>query len=170
MTQTKAQKETTVEKLEKILESSPTVAFVNFKKLGVSDTTAMRSALREKGVGYTVAKKTLIRRVLDGQKIAGERPELPGELALAYLSAEAAKAGGEETEPARGVYEFGKSRAGALTLLGGIFEGRYVGADEMNELARIPGLDVLRGMFVNLINSPIQRCAIALNQIAESRS
>jgi len=39
----------------------------------------------------------------------------------------------------------------------------------MNEIANIPSLDVLRGMFVNIINSPIQRTAIALGQIAEKK-
>lgn len=41
---------------------------------------------------------------------------------------------------------------------------------EMEEIATIPPLDVLRGKFVNIINSPIQRTAIALGEIAKSRS
>jgi ribosomal protein L10 len=36
---------------------------------------------------------------------------------------------------------------------------------EMEEIAQIPTLEVLRGKFVNIINSPIQRFVIGLNEI-----
>jgi ribosomal protein L10 len=42
-------------------------------------------------------------------------------------------------------------------------------AEEMLGVATIPPLQTLRGMFVNLINSPIQRFAVALNQIATKK-
>jgi len=161
MALSRQQKEDIFAKLKAVLKNSETVAFVNFKGLGVTDTTTMRRELAEQGVGYTVAKKTIVRKALVGASVSGELPELEGELALAY---------GSETEPARGVYEFGKKHGGTLTLLGGIFEGRYVDGEEMNEIAQIPGLEVLRGMFVNLINSPIQRFVIVLNEIAKSKN
>ena len=41
---------------------------------------------------------------------------------------------------------------------------------EMIEIAKIPGLEVLRGKFVNIINSPIQRFAVALSEIAKKKS
>lgn len=158
MALSREQKEEVVAKLDKVFKDSETVAFVNFHGLGVEDTTTMRSRLAEEGVGYTVAKKSLLRRALKNVKAEGEVPALEGELALAY---------GSETEPARGVHEFGKEHEGTLTLLGGIFEGHFIDAEKMNEIAQIPSLDVLRGMFVNLIFSPVQRLAITLDQIAQ---
>jgi hypothetical protein len=40
----------------------------------------------------------------------------------------------------------------------------------MKAIATIPPVPVLRGMFVNVINSPIQRMAIALGQIAAKKA
>ena len=54
--------------------------------------------------------------------------------------------------------------------MGGVFEGKYLDAAGINEIASIPGLDVLRGMFVNIINSPIAGLAVVLNQVAEKRA
>jgi len=51
-----------------------------------------------------------------------------------------------------------------------VFQGVYKDAEEMTEIASIPSLQVLRGMFVNVINSPIQGMVIALNAVAEKRS
>jgi ribosomal protein L10 len=42
-------------------------------------------------------------------------------------------------------------------------------ATEMMSIATIPPIETLRGMFVNLINSPIQRLVIGLDQIAKSK-
>lgn len=161
MALTRKQKEEAINVLGDVLANSETVTFVNFHGLGVADTTELRSALRAQGVGYTVVKKTLAKRALTESKTAGELPELPGELAIAY---------GEETAPAREVYTFAQKHEGKLSLVGGIFEGRFLGRDEMVEMAQIPSLDVLRGMFVNLINSPIQRLAIVLDQVAQKKA
>ena len=67
------------------------------------------------------------------------------------------------------MHEFGRKMIDKLTILGGIFEGKLVGAAQMQEIATIPSMQVLRGMFVNVINSPIQGLAIALNAIAQKK-
>lgn len=159
---TKAKKVDIVAKLEEALKDAVSVAFVGFKKLTVADTTAMRRALKQEGVGYYVAKKSLIRRVLTGMGYEGSIPELPGEIAIAWSQADA-------TAPARGIYEHGKKHEG-LTLLGGIFENAFMDAVAMKNIATIPSVPVLRGMFVNVINSPIQRMAIALGEVAKKKA
>ena len=39
----------------------------------------------------------------------------------------------------------------------------------MQSIADIPGMKTLQGMFVNIINSPIQSLAVALSQIADKK-
>ena len=159
---TRAKKGEVIDKLTKAFKGAKSLVFVNFRGLSVSDATAMRSALRDEGVSYTVAKKTLTRRALDAEKFEGSAPELPGELALAW--------GDDLVAPARGVYAFHKKFPDNLKITGGVFEGRFMSASEMEGIAQIPSLDVLRGKFVNIINSPIQRFAIALNEIAKIKA
>lgn len=158
----KAKKGEIVDKLTGAFKKAQSVVFVNFKGLTVGNTTAMRSTLKKEGVSYSVAKKTLTKLALDNQKYEGEAPTLPGELALAW--------GEDLVAPAREVYLFHKKFPENLTILGGVFEGRYMSRKEMEGIATIPSTDVLRGMFVNIINSPIQRFAIALNEIAKSKA
>ena len=90
-------------------------------------------------------------------------PALPGEVAVAWTAEDV-------TAPARGVYEFGRKLKGALTLLGGVFEGAYADAVKIVTIATIPPVPVLRGMFANIINSPRQRFAIALNEVAKTKN
>ena len=150
-------------KLKDAFNEASSVAFVGFSKLTVADSSKMRKELKAAGVRYLVAKKTLIRLALKEQGYAGEVPELPGEIAVAWTK-------DDVVAPSRGIYEFGKKLKGAVTLLGGVFEGSFADAPKMTAIATIPPMQVLRGMFVNVINSPIQRFAIAMSEVAKKRS
>lgn len=160
----KEKKRDIVAKLTGALQSAQAVAFVGFSKLTVANASKVRKELKQSGVEYYVVKKTLLKRALTDRGYAGDVPELPGEVAIAWT------AGSDTTAPARGVHAEGKKLKGALTLLGGVFENAYLDAGKMTEIALIPSLHVLRGMFVNVINSPIQGLVIALNQIAEKKT
>lgn len=160
---TKAKKQEVTEKIIASVKDAASVVFVHFKGLSVGDTSAMRRTLREGGVGYYVAKKTLIRRALADRGYEGTIPELPGEIALAWSTE-------DSTQAARDIFEQGKKHKGALTIMGGIFEGKFTDAAGMNAIATIPPVPVLRGMFVNVINSPIQGLVIALDQIREKKA
>ena len=159
---TKAKKQDIIGKIEEALKDAVSIVFVRFNKLSVADTSAMRKSLKGEGVGYYVAKKTLLKRVLSDKGYAGTLPDLPGEVAIAWSETDA-------TSPARGVYEHTKKHEG-LSILGGVFEAKYLDQEGMKAIATIPPLPVLRGMFVNVINSPIQGMVIALDAIAKKRA
>lgn len=161
MAKTREQKTEIVERLTQAVKTVGSVVFVNFHGLGVTDTNEMRSALKEQNVEYFVAKKTLIRRVLEGAGFEGEVPALDGELAVAW--------GDDQVAPARGVQEFAKKHKEQLSILGGIFEGRFMGKEEMTVIASIPPIKTLYGQFANVINSPIAGLVVALGQIAEKK-
>ncbi len=162
MALTKEKKAEVLKKISDAVKSSQSMVFVNFHGLTVSKATKMRQALRTANVGYTVAKKTLARKALTDGGITGEVPELPGEMAFAYAD--------DLTAPAREVYKFQKEFKDSLSIVGGVFSGRFMNKTEMMEIALIPPTETLRGMFVNVINSPIQGLVIALNAIAGTKT
>ena len=157
----KSKKEEMIKGLEKAIKEAESLVFVNFKGINVGDETKLRRDLREKGVTYKVSRKTLLRRALEG-KAEGEIPELKGEVAVAFAN--------DATAGAREVYNFQKTHQGLLEIIGGIFEGKFIDREKMMEIAMIPSRDVLYAQFVNLINSPIQRFVVALNEVAKIKS
>lgn len=159
MALTRAQKEHIVEKLKQAIETMQSVVFVNFHGLSVADTDEMRRALREQGVTYTVAKKTLLLHALKETNTKGDMPALDGEVAVVY--------GDDPVLPAGSIASFVKKHKDALSILGGIYEGRFADRDFMEEIASIPPLPVLKGMFVNVINAPIQGFVVSLSEIAK---
>ncbi|OGC88048.1 50S ribosomal protein L10 [Candidatus Adlerbacteria bacterium RIFOXYC1_FULL_48_26] len=156
---TKQKKVEITEKVSAIIKDSSTLVFAKFKGLPVSEQTELRRALRAADVSYTVAKKTLMRRALDAAKFEGTAPELEGEIALV--------SGRDELAPARELAVFVKKFSEHLSFAGGVFGGKYMTADEIKSIAAIPGLETLRAMFAQIINSPRQRFAVALNEVAK---
>ena len=158
---TKAKKETILEKLDGVKTDAASIVFVKFNGMTVQDSTKMRADLRDRGVGYFVAKKTLMKRSFDGT-FEGELPQLDGEIAVAYST--------DAIAPAQSIKEYAGKYKENLAIVGGVFQGVYKDAAEMTEIASIPALPVLRGMFVNVINSPIQGLVLGLNAIADKKS
>ncbi len=159
---TKQKKVEIIERVKGIIGDSSTLVFAKFKGLPVSEQTELRRALRGAEVGYTVAKKTLLRRALESAGFEGQAPELEGEVALAY--------GKDELAPARELAAFVKKFPEHLAFAGGVFGGKYVSADEIKSIAAIPGMETLRAMFAQVINSPRQRFAMVLNEVAKTKS
>ncbi len=157
----KSKKEAIIKDLEGAIKESASLVFVNFHGLKVSDETKLRRELRAGGVGYKVSRKTLLARALSG-KAEGEIPKLDGEVAIAYSK--------DEIASPREIYNFQKSHKGVvLNILGGIFEGKFVLAEKMKEIAMIPSREVLLSKIAFLLKSPMQRLAIAVSEVGKKK-
>ncbi len=158
---TKQKKEEVVARVADIAKDAKTLVFTNFKGLSVAQQTEMRKALRAQDIGYTVAKKTLLRRGLEASGYQGEMPALDGEVSLAW--------GKDELAPAREMAVFVKKFGEALSFAGGVFGGKFMSRDEIVAIAAIPGMDTLRAMFAQVINSPRSRFAVVLSEVAKTK-
>lgn len=148
--------------LEQAMAESKSLVFVNFHGIKVHDETVLRRDLRNQGVLYKVSRKTLLKRAFGGI-VEGVMPELSGEVAIAYSKE-------DQMAPAREIFNFGKTHKGVLNILGGVFDGKFVDGAYMIELATIPSREVLLSKIAFLLNSPMQRLAIAVNEVAKTKN
>lgn len=161
----KNKKTEVVSDLKQDLSGANSVTFVAFDKMTVADVTDLRRTLRANGVQYQVVKKTLLGKALETVGVNGDMPELNGNIAITWSE--------DPTASAREVHAWhnaAKDRKEKIAILGGIFESKFQNAAQMMEIATIPDLHTLRGMFVNIINTPIQQLVIALDKIAEKKA
>ena len=158
---TREQKKTITAKLRDIVENARTIVFVRFSGVTSEEANALRTACAAEGVGYMVAKKTLIRRVFGDSAVDGTLTDLEGEIAIAY--------GSDMLAPARVMGEQEKALDGRLSIVGGVFENAFAPQEKMQSIAAIPPMEVLYGQFVMVINSPIQQCASVFSRIADTK-
>ncbi len=158
---TKAKKGDILSRLNDVFKSAVSVVFVNFHGLTSNEVNEIRSTLHKENISYLVAKKSLARKALGDAKFEGTQPEFVGELGIVY--------GDDAIAPARGVYAFQKKLEEKISILGGIFEGKFADKAEMTAISQVPPLQTLRAQFVNLINSPIQGFVMSLSEIAKKK-
>ncbi len=158
----KEKKVSIVSNLETELKDVQSVVFVKFDKLKVADANSLRRSLQKENIGYAVSKKTLLKRALGTKGIEGDMPELAGQIAVAY--------GTDLLAPAREVLVFQKGHKENISIVGGIFEGKYMDAGAMMSIATIPPREVLLAQIAYLLKSPIQRLAIGLNAVAQAKT
>ena len=161
MALTKIQKKDLLAKVGDVIRASKSLVFVNFNTLTVGNATEARKSMKKADVGFLVAKKTIAKKALMEAGFTGEIPELVGQMGIAY--------GTDLIAPAREVYTFQKKFDKKISIMGGVFEGKFMTREEMMAIALIPSRETLYAQFVNLINSPIQRFAVVLNAIADSK-
>lgn len=161
MALTKVQKKDLLAKVGDVIKASKSLVFVNFNALTVGNATEARKSMKGADVGFLVAKKTIAKKALMEAGFTGEIPELVGQMGIAY--------GADDIAPAREVYAFQKKFDKKMSIMGGVFEGKFMTKEEMMAIALIPSRETLYAQFVNLINSPIQRFAVVLAAIADSK-
>ena len=153
---TKEQKVELLKEISEKMKDAKSVVFADYQGLTVEELKELRSKLREEGVSFKVAKKTLIR-------IAAEEngfDELPNEALEGPVGA--AFSMEDEVVAAKILHNFSKDHDN-LKLRGALFEGRVLSLSETKELSLIPGKEELYAKLVYLLNSPISGFHGALN-------
>jgi large subunit ribosomal protein L10 len=174
MAKTKQQKGKTITDLAKNIKDAKSIVFVNFSKLKVKEVEQLRKNCRKENVGYMVAKKTLMKIAFKDAGVKDIDPKaFDKETAIVFGY-------GDEVAPARVIFDFAKEHD-ALAAFGGILDGQYVNREKVNELALLPGKEVLLAKmigsikapvsgFVNVLSGNLRNLVYVLNAIKENKN
>ena len=173
MPKTKQQKEAEVQKLKDGLERAKTVVFVSYDGLKVKESQKLRENLKKEGVTFFALKKSLLNKALEGSDLPVKMDELSGGLAAAFGYA-------DEVTPARILADFMKGKEN-LKIRGGLLEKKYLSAQEIISLAKLPGkLEMLAKTlatmkapvsgFVNVLAGNLRGLVNVLNALKQSKT
>jgi large subunit ribosomal protein L10 len=145
----RTEKERIVEELAEQLRSTETLIVADYRGLSVKEIDELRTKLIEHGASFTVVKNSLTRRAAEA---AGADPVLAlleGPTAIAFLDAE-----GDPVAVAKALSESARTTR-VLAVRGGVMQGRTISAEDIDELAKLPPTDVLRGQVVGALTAPL---------------
>src|SRR2546421_10352994 len=141
----KEQKENVVEELTARLKAAETLLVADYRGLTMPQIDALRSRLIESGAKFTVTKNTLTRRAAEAAGADALLALLEGPTAIAFIETD-----GDMVAAAKALADSARETR-VLALRGGIMEGRTVSGAEIEELAKLPPLDVLRGQVLGAV-------------------
>jgi large subunit ribosomal protein L10 len=155
------QKEHVVEELTARLRAADTLLVADYRGLTMPQIDELRTRLLASGARFTVVKNTLTRRAAEAAGAQALLALLDGPSAIAFLEAD-----GDMVAAAKALADSARETH-VLEIRGGIMQGRPVTAAEVESLATLPPMEVLRGQvlgaivaplttFVGLLNAPLQ--------------
>ena len=151
------QKEAVVEQLTERLKQADTLLVADYRGLTMPQIDGLRSRLLESGARFTVVKNTLTRRAAEAAGSEALLTLLEGPSAIAFLDAD-----GDMVAAAKALADAARETR-VLAIRGGVLEGRALTAAEVESLATLPPVDVLRGQVLGAIVAPLTSFAALLN-------
>lgn len=156
-----AKKAAIVEEVFEKFNNASSVVVVDYRGLTVDEVTELRKELREAGVEMRVIKNTFLRRAADKAGYEGLDETFTGPTAVAFGSEDA-------TAPARIFSKFAEDHE-ALTIKGGMIDGKVVTLGEIHALAKLPNREGMLSMLCSVLQAPVRNFAYAVKAVADSK-
>jgi large subunit ribosomal protein L10 len=153
----KEDKEQVVAELTERLKTAETVLVADYRGLTMPQIDALRTRLLESGARFSVVKNTLTRRAAEAAGNEALLALLEGPSAIAFIEAD-----GDMLAAAKALADAAKETR-VLAIRGGVLSGRTVSAEEVERLAALPPIDVLRGQVLGAIVGPLSAIAGLVN-------
>ena len=143
----KEQKAAAVEEIATGLTEAGAIFAVDYRGISVPQAAELRVRLSESDAAFKVVKNRLAKRAVEQTGTQGLDGLLEGPTALALIK-------GDPVVAAKTISTFSREYD-VLVFKGGIMDGAPLEPDQFLAIARLPGLDVLRGQLVGLTASPL---------------
>jgi large subunit ribosomal protein L10 len=153
----KSDKEKVVTDLTERLRGAETMIVADYRGLTMPQIDALRTKLIENGAKFTVVKNTLTRRAAEAAGADALLALLEGPSAIAFVEAD-----GDAVAVAKALADSARDTK-VLEIRGGVMQGRVITGADVDALAKLPPLDVLRGQVIGAIIAPLSAIAGLVN-------
>lgn len=155
----KALKENIISDLVARLNASPFMIVADYTALTVAQFEELRTKLEAAGASAGVTKNSYAKRAADAI-------EFPEEI-KGYLSGQTVLVTGESDvcAAAKALKDFHKAN-GKPELRAGVLDGKMLTPEELNALADLPPMEVLRAQLLGTLNQPASTLVRLLNEPA----
>lgn len=145
---TKDKKKEILKELEEKAKNSKAVVFADYSGLSVKDLTDLRNKMREQGVEFKVARKTLVSLALEKAGLKEvDAKGLEGQIGLAFSNQ-------DEIAAAKMLNDFAKKND-KLKIRGGVLEQKFIDVEKVLSLAKLPSKQELLAKLVGSISAPM---------------
>ncbi|UCC95116.1 MAG: 50S ribosomal protein L10 [Candidatus Omnitrophota bacterium] len=132
--------------------------FVGFNKINAFSLNTMRNDFRKSEAAVFVTKNSLLKRTLDDLGWTEFNGFLEGETGIIFVY------DADIIKTCKILVEFSRENE-AFRLKGGMLKNKKIAPEEVKNLAKLPSKEILLGMAVNTLSSPLTGFLAAMNQV-----
>ncbi|OGC44300.1 50S ribosomal protein L10 [candidate division WS6 bacterium RIFOXYC1_FULL_33_10] len=147
MSKSRTQKEELLKKYKDLIESKSGYLLVNSDKIDTATVTKLKIELKDVGGNFTVLKNSIFKVALQDTKQPLQTQDFDGPTALIAFEQ-------DPTAPAKLVKKVQKESE-LLEPRAGVYEGEFLTAERVMQLADIPSKEVLLSRLVGTMNAPL---------------
>jgi large subunit ribosomal protein L10 len=145
----KTEKERIVAELARRLAATETLIVADYRGLTNKELETLRARLTQHGARFSVVKNTLTRRAAESAGADALLALLEGPTAIAFVEAD-----GDPAAVAKALADTARDTK-VLAIRGGLLAGSPVSGEQIDELSKLPPLDVLRSQVVGVVVAPL---------------
>ena len=141
------QKAAVIDEVAAEIQAAETIYAVDYRGISVPQAAELRAKLREADASFRVVKNRLTLRAADQAGAEALKEHLEGPTALTLVRGDAAVA-------AKAITTFQRQHD-LLEIKGGTMNGDALTADQIKDIARLPGREQLQAQLVGVLAAPI---------------
>ena len=153
----KTDKEQIVAELAAELKAAETLIVADYRGLTNKQLESLRDDLLQHGARFRIVKNTLTRRAAAEAGADSLLVMLEGPTAIAFI-----ESGGDPAAVAKALAAKAKE-TNVVVMRGGILEGQTLSGEDVDRLATLPSMEVLRGQLVGGVVAPLTQLVALVN-------
>ena len=142
-------------------KESQAMIVAEYRGLTVAQIQELRRALRVENASMNVYKNSLVERAADELKYSDLKQVLSGPNAVFFST--------ELSSGAKVLVKYAKRFGDNLVIKGGIFEGKFVDANGVKEISKMPGREGLISMLLSCLQAPVRQFACTVKAVADAK-
>ena len=144
------QKKNYITEMENQFQNNEAVLVTHYQGLTMSQLDELRSQMREHGIKFRITKNRITKIALEKTKCK--------ELSSLFIGPTAVAFSDDAISSAKILTKFAKSNSN-LKIIGGVVNDKVLDVSSIQQLAKLPSLDVLRGKIVGILQTPAANLA-----------
>lgn len=154
------EKQYLVEEVSSHLNKSDYVYLANYERITVEEIAELRASLEEHNAEFHVVKNSIFNVAANAKDYPDLSEHLSGQTAIIV-------GGDNPSGVAKVIGEFFKKKE-KIDLKAGVLNEKFLDKAQIEVLAKLPGLEALRGQLLGLLNQPGTSLVRVLNAVPQS--
>ena len=147
MSKSRSQKTELLEKYKEILQNKEGYFLINSDKADTQTTTGLKIQLKNVGANIAIVKNSIFKVALQETEQPLNAQTFDGPTAIIYFDE-------DPTAPAKLIKEIQKKTT-LFDARGGVYEGEFLTAEKVMQLAEIPSREILLGKLLGTMSAPV---------------
>ncbi|GAB4188521.1 MAG: 50S ribosomal protein L10 [Simkaniaceae bacterium] len=142
------EKQIHLDQIKEEIQSSSAMMLMSYQGLDANATAGFRKDLSKAGGKLTVVPKRVFIKAANESGVEFQKENLQGHIGVIFTEE-------DPVAPAKVLFEYQKDNKEKMQILGGQFEGSKISPEDVEQIAKLPGIQELRAQMVGILEAPL---------------